>query len=35
VSALVVGMNIKDLSPSTASEILRALGAIDEVLQVI
>jgi cysteinyl-tRNA synthetase len=35
VSALVAGVNIKDLSPSTASGIIRALRKIDEVLQVI
>jgi len=35
VSALVVGVNIKDLSPSTASGIIKALREIDEVFQVI
>jgi cysteinyl-tRNA synthetase len=35
VSALVAGMNIKDLTPSTASGIITALKEIDEVLQVL
>jgi len=35
VSALVAGVNIKDLSPSKASGIVKALGKVDEVLQVI
>ncbi len=35
VSALVSGVNIKDLNPSTASGIIKALKDIDEVLQVI
>jgi len=35
VSALVSGVDIKDLTPSAASGIIRALREIDEVLQVV
>jgi cysteinyl-tRNA synthetase len=35
VSALVGGMNIKNLAPSTATGIITALKEVDEVLQVI
>ncbi len=35
VRALVVGVNIKDVTPGAASGIIRALKEIDEVLQVI
>jgi hypothetical protein len=34
VSALVAGVNIKDVTPGAASGIIKALEEIDEVMQV-